>query len=175
VQDTTASNTDCFLWRDSCFSSTQLIVLFGTKRAYLHLEKPKLHLYSYQELTQFSQGNNVLDASVSNTTCFFLEIHVYLQFSRIGQLVTRAYLHLEKSKFEEVSISQTYSILTGNQCATWCILLHRWFLWTDTCVSSTQLNKPVWNIESLSRPRKTYIAGSIPFKNLLYSHRKQCA
>jgi hypothetical protein len=26
------------------------------------------------------------------------------------------------------------------------------FLWSDTCVSSTQLNRPVWNKESLSPP-----------------------
>jgi hypothetical protein len=26
------------------------------------------------------------------------------------------------------------------------------FLWRDTCISSTQLNKPVWNEESLSPP-----------------------
>jgi hypothetical protein len=38
-------------------------------------------------------------------------------------------------------------------------------LMIDIYVSSTQLNNPIWNKESLSPPRKTRVAGSIPFKN----------
>jgi hypothetical protein len=33
---------------------------------------------------QFSQGNNVLDAPVSNTDVFLGEIHIFLHFSRRG-------------------------------------------------------------------------------------------
>jgi hypothetical protein len=42
VLDAPVPNTHGFLMRDTCVSSTQLIGPFGTKRAYLHLEKPKL-------------------------------------------------------------------------------------------------------------------------------------
>ena len=38
-------------------------------------------------------------------------------------------------------------------------------LWKDTCVSSTQLNKPLWNEHSLSPLLKTHFAESILFKN----------
>jgi hypothetical protein len=38
-------------------------------------------------------------------------------------------------------------------------------LWTDTCVSSTQLNKPIWNKHSLSPLLKPHLAESILFKN----------
>jgi hypothetical protein len=38
-------------------------------------------------------------------------------------------------------------------------------LWTDTCVSSTQLNKPIWNNHSLSPLLQTHLAESILFKN----------
>jgi hypothetical protein len=51
--------------------------------------------YSFQKLTQFSQGNNVLDAPA---------------FIKDG------------------------------------------FLCRDTCVSSTQMNRPIWNKESISPP-----------------------
>jgi hypothetical protein len=35
----------------------------------------------------------------------------------------------------------------------------------DTCVSSTQLDRPTWREESLSPLRNTLVAKSIPFKN----------
>jgi hypothetical protein len=38
-------------------------------------------------------------------------------------------------------------------------------LWTDTCVSSTQLNKPIRNEHSLSPLLKTHLAESILLKN----------
>jgi hypothetical protein len=37
-----------------------------------------------QKPMQFSQGNNVLDAPVSNTDVFLGEIHIFLHFSRRG-------------------------------------------------------------------------------------------
>jgi hypothetical protein len=40
------------------------------------------------------------------------------------------------------------------------------FLWRDTCISSTQLNKPKWNKESVTPPSKSLVAESIPFQNL---------
>jgi hypothetical protein len=44
------------------------------------------------------------------------------------------------------------------------------FLLKDTCVSSTHLNTPIWNKESLPPPLKTKVAGSIPFQSKVYSH-----
>jgi hypothetical protein len=35
----------------------------------------------------------------------------------------------------------------------------------DTCVSSTHLNRSIWNKMSLSPPWNLWFAGSIPFKN----------
>jgi hypothetical protein len=42
----------------------------GAKRAYLYLETMMFKKYSFEKLTQFSQGSNVLDAPVSNTDGF---------------------------------------------------------------------------------------------------------
>jgi hypothetical protein len=95
VLDAPASNTDGFLLRDNSFFNL-------AEQAYLEQNKPfstlKILLcwkYSFQKLTQFSQGNNVLDAPAS---------------SSLG------------------------------------------FLWELTCVSSTQLIRPIWNKISLSAP-----------------------
>ena len=79
------------------FLQLSLKVLCGTKKAHLHLEKAQLHEVSFQKLTQFSQGNSVLDGPTSD--------------------------------------------FSG-------------FLWRDLCVSSAQLNRPIWKQESLSSPSK---------------------
>jgi hypothetical protein len=52
------------------FLQLNRIDLFGTKRANLHLEKPKLQGVFLSNQTQFSQGNNVLDAPTSNIDGF---------------------------------------------------------------------------------------------------------
>jgi hypothetical protein len=37
--------------------------------------------YSFQKLTHFSQGSNLVDAAASKTDVFFGEIYVFLQLS----------------------------------------------------------------------------------------------
>jgi hypothetical protein len=46
------------------------------------------------------------------------------------------------------------------------------FLLSDTCISSTHLQRPIWNKESVSPPWKLSVAGSIPFKNILNFHKE---
>jgi hypothetical protein len=36
------SDTNDFVWRDACVSSTQVNRPFGTKRSHLHFEKPRV-------------------------------------------------------------------------------------------------------------------------------------
>jgi hypothetical protein len=43
-------------------------------------------MFSFQKLTQLSQGNNVLEAAASNLIVFFGEIRMFLQFSSMGLL-----------------------------------------------------------------------------------------
>jgi hypothetical protein len=45
--------------------------------------------YSFEKLTQFSQGNKVLDALSFNTDGFLREIHVFHQLSCTGLLATK--------------------------------------------------------------------------------------
>jgi hypothetical protein len=48
------------------------IGLYGANIHYLHLENDDLQELFHQKLSQFSQGNNVLDAPASNTDGFLL-------------------------------------------------------------------------------------------------------
>jgi hypothetical protein len=51
------------------FLQLRLIALFGRTRACLHLQNPKYQEVSIQKLSQFSHGNNVLDAPGFEADC----------------------------------------------------------------------------------------------------------
>jgi hypothetical protein len=71
VLDAPDSNTDGFFFsRDTCVFQLSCICLFGTKRAYLHIENPKLHEEFLSKKCQFLQGNNVLVVPGSYTSGF---------------------------------------------------------------------------------------------------------
>jgi hypothetical protein len=53
------------------FFQLSSIGLFGTKRAYLHLEKPKLQEIFLSETNSLLTGNNVLEAAAYNKTVLF--------------------------------------------------------------------------------------------------------
>jgi hypothetical protein len=97
-----ASNMDGFLWRGSCFSSTQLnrfsssqqnlsppfflILLFiCAYKAWVISISTLKHLrckrYYFHNLNGFSQGNYLLDATAPNIDGLFEEIHVFLQLT----------------------------------------------------------------------------------------------
>jgi hypothetical protein len=60
-----------------------------------------------------------------------------------------------KSDVQEEFLSKPNSILTKNNVLDVPASNTDGFLSSDTCVSTTQLNRPLWNIESLSPPGKT--------------------
>jgi hypothetical protein len=106
---------------------------------------------------------------------FFQEIHVFLQVNSIGLLVTKgAYLHLEKAKLQEVYVpklthfSQGTHVLDTAACNTFGLLF------SDTCISSTEMNRPISNKEREHPPRNIQVSGAFAFKNYLNSHREQC-
>jgi hypothetical protein len=93
--------------------------------------------YSFQKRTQFSQGNNVPDATASNTHQF-LSRDICLSSTYLNNLfgAKRAYQHIETLKLQEIFHSKTDTILTGKQCATCSFFLHRRFSLRDSFVSS---------------------------------------
>jgi hypothetical protein len=54
------------------------IAQFLTKKAYLHIDKPKLLEFSLQKLTQLSQGYKVVDGPASNIDGFSSERYMLL-------------------------------------------------------------------------------------------------
>jgi hypothetical protein len=70
VVDAAASTIDCFLWRDTFVSSTQLNRPIRRKQSvFLHMKHLSFRKYSFQKLTHFSQANNMVDSPASNTDC----------------------------------------------------------------------------------------------------------
>jgi hypothetical protein len=66
-------------------------------------------------------------------------------FNLAGFGTNWAFLHCKKPKLQEIFLSKTNSILTGKQCARCYFSNIDGFLLRDTCVSSTQLNRPICN------------------------------
>jgi hypothetical protein len=64
----------------------------------------------------------------------------------------RAYSHLEKHKLLKVFLSQTYSVITGKKVVDAPASNTDVLLLEATCVSSTQMHRPIWNKHSLSPP-----------------------
>jgi hypothetical protein len=85
------------------FLQLRWIGLFGKKLAFVHLETSDLKDDFFQKLTQFSQWNNVLDYTASNTYVFLSRDTGFSSTMLVGLLGRRtAYLHLEKPKLQEV-------------------------------------------------------------------------
>jgi hypothetical protein len=92
------------------FLKISWICLFGKNRAWIHLTHWSCRKYFLQKLTQFSQGNHVLESLATKMNVFLWGgVHVLLQHCWIVLLGTnRVYFHLEKPKLHEVfPIKQT--------------------------------------------------------------------
>jgi hypothetical protein len=70
VLDAPVSNTHSFVEHIAMFYQLTYIGLFGTNEPFSNLKTLICRMYSYQKLTQFSQGNNVLNSDTSNRDVF---------------------------------------------------------------------------------------------------------
>jgi hypothetical protein len=79
--------------------------------------------YSCQKLSQFSQGNNVLDAPASNLDGFLCRDTCVPQVCWIGLLrANTTYFHLETPKFQVVSLSKRSQFSQGKICSMLMLL-----------------------------------------------------
>jgi hypothetical protein len=109
--------------------------------------------YSFQKLTQFLQGNNVVDAAGSNIDSFLGRGVCVLQLSRISLFgANRAYLTLKHLSCMKCSFEKLTQFSQGNNVLDAPASYTNVSLSRDTGVSSTQLNRPIWNNVSLSPP-----------------------
>jgi hypothetical protein len=108
--------------------------------------------YSFEKLTQFLHGNNVLDASASNTDFFFPERYIcFFKLAGSAYLEQNEHLSTVKSLIGR-KCSLQRELPQGNDMLDVPASNNGGFLWRDTCISSTQLNRPVWKKESPSPP-----------------------
>jgi hypothetical protein len=70
MSDAPVSNTDGFLSRDACASSTKLNRPILSKQFISTWKTMNRRQYFFQALIQFSQEYKVLDAAASNIDCF---------------------------------------------------------------------------------------------------------
>jgi hypothetical protein len=167
--DTTVSNIEDFLWRNTCVSSTQVNRCIWSKETYHHLETPQLRKISCQKLTQFSQGTMCYMLLLLTQMVNFWEIHVSSLL--LNRPIWNKLNHFPPWNYDlqEVFLSKTNSALTGNNVLDVAASNIDDFPSRGTCVFSTQLNWPIWSKQSLSPPWTTKVAGSITLKNKLIS------
>jgi hypothetical protein len=78
---------------------------------------------------------------------------VFLQLNSIGLLETnRAYLHLQKAKLQEVYVPKLTHFSQANHVLDTAACHTRVLLFSDTCISSTEMNRPILNKERQHSP-----------------------
>jgi hypothetical protein len=96
---------------------------------------------------------------------FFREIHVFLQLNSIGLVETnRAYLHVEKAKLQEVSVPKLTHFLQGNHVLDTAACYTDGLPFSDTCISSTEMNRPISKKERQHPPWNIQVSGAFPSK-----------
>ena len=153
VLDAPASNTDRLLQRHACVSTTQLRRPACNKRSHSHIGKYDLQEVFLQELSQFSQGNNGLDAAACNRFGFFTKSMCFFTSAELANLDQTELMYTMKQHScrmsfysKQTKFSEDINVLDVPASNMDGILSR------DTCVSSTQLKRPICNKMSLSLP-----------------------
>jgi hypothetical protein len=159
--------------RYMCFFKSTEKVSLEKKRAYLDLGKHKLQEVFPSKIYSALTGKQCARCFCFVQMVFFWDIHVNVHLSWIGLFGTKwAFLVIENSDWQELFSQKLSQFSQGNNVLDAPASGTNGFLLRDTCISSTQLKRPIRNKHCLSPPWKTYVAGSIPFKNELSSHRE---
>jgi hypothetical protein len=147
VLDAPPYNINVLLWRDTCVSIILLNRHIRKKWGFIPQENSDGGAVSFQKLAQFSWGKNILDAQPSNLHAFFWEIyHVFQQCAKKSYSRQNVRFYpLKTLKGRQYSFQKLiqFSLVNKVLNAPACIL--DGFLLRDTCISSTELNRPMWN------------------------------
>jgi hypothetical protein len=150
---------------DTYVSSTQLHrpILYKVKfcpRWYLWFQGVFL-----SKTTSSLTGKHVIDATARNIDGFFWETLVFLHLSWIGQFwASTAYLQHEARKFVEVFLSKLTKFSQENNVVNVAVSSKPGFLWSESCVSSPQLSRPIWIKERVCSPWNAEGGGCRPSK-----------
>jgi hypothetical protein len=171
VLNAAASNICGFHWRETCILSPWLNRPVWNNRVY----PPRKHTVQevfLSKLSQFLKRNNVLDSLFLTQMVFFGEIHIFPQVSWIRLFQTETISTLKNLTCRKTTFQKLTTFTEGNNVIDTSDSNTDGFLQRYTCVSSTKLNRPIWNKMNLSPTWQLWFAGSIPFKNQLSSHRE---
>jgi hypothetical protein len=132
VLESSANNTDGFVSRGISVSSISWICWFVKNEPFWSLKTKICRMYSFQKVTQLSQGNNMLNAAASNIDGFLRQRNTNISSpSWIGLFRgNRAYLNLGSHKRQELFHSNTNSLPTGKQSAKISWFYHTLFFST---------------------------------------------
>jgi hypothetical protein len=112
---TPASNIDGFLPRDICVSSIQQNSCILNKLNVSPSLMWRARQYSFQKLTEFSLGNNVLDTPAFNTDCMFQNLQVFLHYIQIGYVSLSEWVsHLKMLTDSNYTFHRLTQISKGN-------------------------------------------------------------
>jgi hypothetical protein len=133
------------------FLQPSWIGLIETKWAFLHLENRDLQEVFLLKTNLHLLGNNMADSAASNIDGFFGEMHMFPQLSWIGLCVANGvYIHLETLSWRKHFFQKLTQFWQRNNVLDAAASNKDCFPWRDACVSSTQLNRPIWNKMSLT-------------------------
>jgi hypothetical protein len=94
--------------------------------------------YSFQKLTQFSQGNTVLDAAASNIDVFLERDMCFFNLAEQSYLEQNDHFFTLKTMiFRMYSCQKLTQLSQGNNVVHAAMSNIDCFLWRDTCASST--------------------------------------
>jgi hypothetical protein len=99
-----------------CFFSSAVQAYLEQREPISTLKNPNCRKYSFQKLTPFSQGNNVLEAAAYNKMVFFGKIHVCLHSAEQAYLEQRDPISTLKHIIWRKYFFENLSHLTGKQC-----------------------------------------------------------
>jgi hypothetical protein len=155
------------LWQIHVFHQLSWTGLFGTKKAYLHLEKPKLHELSPSKTNSILPGKQCARCSYFSHQWFSFKRYKYFfnsaQYACLEQIEPISTLkHLSFWKY----FLKNLAILTGKQSARCSGFYHRWFSFEKYMCFFNLAQMPIcskWAFLHL----KLWFAGSIPVQTQL--------
>jgi hypothetical protein len=140
------------------------------------LKHSSFRRFSFQKLTQCSQGAVCLMLKELTQMVFFREIHVLHQLCCIHILLTKsAFLHLEIPRFQKYSLLKRNQFSLGNNLLVFAASNIHGFICSDICVSSTLMNRPIWNKKAYPHLQKPNLQEVLLSERISVLTGKQCA
>jgi hypothetical protein len=140
------------------------------------LKHSSFRSFSFQKLTQFSQGAVCPMLRSLRQMVFFGEIHVLHQLCCIHILLTKsAFLHLELPMLQKYSLLKRNQFSLGNNLLVFAASNIHGFLCSDICVSSTLMNRPIWKQKAYPHLEKPNLQEVLLSERISVLTGKHCA